>query len=240
MEFSAYLRAKRVKGQGKQPRATKETVVSITRHEVERIDSYIDKKERTAEHAQPSVTYLDESTRCPEAKKLKQRLAEVEPGTTDASKYQRVLLEVLNYLFNPELIDGELEVRTIEGTERRDIIFTNDSDQTFWSYVRTAHSSLLIMIEAKNTKEVETSHLNQTATYLGDRLGYLGFIISRNPASLAQQRKAYSIYNDSNPRKIILIFSDDDIRTMLDMKCLGKEPMRFIQKAYRKFLQTVQ
>jgi hypothetical protein len=63
-------------------------------------------------------------------------------------------LEVLNYLFNPELIDGEPEVRTIDGTERRDIIFTNDSDESFWEYVRTAHDGIFLMFEAKNTDDL--------------------------------------------------------------------------------------
>ena len=86
------------------------------------------------------------------------------------------------------------------------------------------------MFEIKNTKGLEAAHLNQTAIYLGDRLGRLGFIVTRNPASKAAQTKAFSIYNDSNPRKIILFLSDDDLIEMLDMKCQEKDPMRFIQK----------
>ena len=53
-------------------------------------------------------------------------------GTGSGSGVSRVFLEVINYLLSPELIDGQLEVRTIDGTERRDIIFTNDSDESFW------------------------------------------------------------------------------------------------------------
>ena len=133
-----------------------------------------------------------------------------------------------------------MEVKTYEGTERRDIIFTNDSDQSFWAYLRTEHSSFLLMFETKNTDALEPSHLNQTSTYLGDRLGRLGFIVTRIAAGLAQRRKAFSIYNDSHPRKIILILSDNDLIGMLDMKCRGQEPMRFVQNIYRKFRQSVQ
>ena len=96
------------------------------------------------------------------------------------------------------------------------------------------------MFETKNTKTLENTHLNQTATYLGDRIGRLGFIVTRNSLQEAQRKKAFSIYNDSNPRKIILTLSDLDIITMLDMKCAGRDPMRYIQKLYRSFRTSVQ
>jgi hypothetical protein len=138
------------------------------------------------------------------------------------------------------LIDGELEVATVDGTERRDIIFTNDSDQTFWSYVRTEHSSLFIMFEIKNSEKIEAPALNQTATYLGDRLGRVGFIVSRSSPGEALMRKAFSIYNDSQPRKILLFLADSDLETMLDVKVKGGNPMRHIQQLYRIFRTSVQ
>ena len=246
-EFSTYLRAKRVRGKlGRKRRPDshaelrKEKVVAITRAEVERVDRYVSKKESTAIQAQPTQAYLDSRGTCPESDSLRERLRHLDPGEETAADYQRLVLEILNFLFNPELIDGELEVRTIDGTERRDILFTNDSDQSFWSYLRTEHSSILLMFETKNTKKVDNTYLNQTAVYLGDRLGRLGFIVSRNPTAPAQEKKALSIYNDSNPRKIILMISDSDIETMLDMKCQGSDPMRHVQKVYRSFRTRAQ
>ena len=241
IEFSSYLQAELRKGGTKtKTRLSKKQVVSITRTQIERIDRYIKTKEETADQAQPSLDYIDTTKYIQESRKLKALLGEIPTGTSYAAKYQQTVLEILNLLFSPELIDGEMEVRTLHGTERRDIIFTNDSDQSFWTYIRNEHSSFLLMFEAKNAKGLEASHLNQTATYLGDRLGRLGFIVTRNPASEAAQMKAFSIFNDSNPRKIVLFLSDDDLVEMLDMKCQGKNPMRFIQKTYRKFRQTVQ
>jgi len=248
MEFSTYLRAKRVKGRfaikniatSQTKKEDKEQITLLTRTEVERIDRYILAKEKTYEQAQPSSNYIDVGNISIGAKELKENLAQVKIGREDAGKYQRVVLEILNFLFNPELIDGELEVETIDGTERRDIIFTNDSDQSFWSYLRTEHSSILIMFEVKNTNDINNFYLNQVATYLGDRLGRLGFIVTRKVLEEAQQKKSFSIFNDSHPRKIILILSDEDLCNMLDMKCQGNDPMRHVQKLYRTFRTKVQ
>jgi hypothetical protein len=247
MEFSSFLRAKKVRGRLRQERLTgvastseKQKVVSVARVEVERIDRYVSSKEAAAAQAQPSTSYLDPSATCPESEALKHRLQVVPTGAEHASEYQRLILEILNFLFSPELIDGELEVRTVDGTERRDIIFTNDSDQSFWDYVRNEHSALLVMFETKNVSEVTSVHLNQTATYLGDRIGRLGFIVTRNPPREPALKKAYSVFNDSTPRKVILILSDQDLNQMLDMKCQGRDPMRYVQSLYRAFRTSVQ
>jgi hypothetical protein len=249
MEFSAYLRAKRVRAklnaergghQGDSTQLQKQEVILLTRAETARIDTYVTAKENTAASAQPSLSYVENEGICPEAAILKSKLAAIQTGTNHAAQYQKTVLEILNYLFNPELITGELEVRTIDGTERRDIIFTNDSDKSFWDYIRNEHSSIFLMFEIKNVPQLENTHINQTATYLGDRLGRLGFIVTRKRLEEAQLRKTYSVYNDSQPRKIVLVFCDDDINAMIDMRCEGKDPMLHVQKAYRAFRTGVQ
>jgi hypothetical protein len=96
------------------------------------------------------------------------------------------------------------------------------------------------MFEIKNTDEVTNNYLAQTNTYLGERLGRLGFIVSRKGLKEPQIRKAYSIYNDSSPKKIILSLSDADLKNMLTQKCEGKNPMEYIRDIYRNFRQSVQ
>ncbi len=245
LEFSTYLRAKRVRksiAQAKSPlpKVEKEAVISLTRTEIDRLDRYIKLKEESFQDAQPSQNYTDTSQLLGEGLKLKTNLSEIKTGREEASKFQLCILEILNFLFNPELIDGELEVATIDGTERRDIIFTNDSDQSFWTYLRNEHSSVFLMFEVKNTENLDNFHMNQVATYLGERLGRLGFIVTRSAIKESHEKKAFSIYNDSNPKKIILTISDLDLCNMIDMKCQGNDPMRHIQKLYRAFRTKAQ
>jgi hypothetical protein len=245
LEFAVYLRAKGAKSHSRgsdtaNAAVAKQNVVAVTRQEIARVSRYIQMKEDSAADAQPSSVFVDTRGFAVEADLLKKRLSGIPAGTEGAAKYQQTVLEILNFLFNPELIDGELEVRTIEGTERRDIIFTNDSDSTFLNYVRQEHSALYLMFETKNTQTIGAAALNQTATYLGDRLGRLGFIVTRFVPEETAMRKAFSIYNDAVPRKIILFLSDQDLFKLLDLKCSGKDTIRQIQKIYRKFRTSVQ
>ena len=233
-EFVSVLKGRRV------DRADKRDIVAVSRNEVERIDRYVRTKEQTANQATPSRAYLEDQNECEQTEAFKSKLAGIPTGAADAAAYQQVVLEILNLLFSPDLIDGELEPRTLHGTERRDIVFTNDSDESFWTYVRTEHSGIFLMFEVKNTEGLDNNHINQTATYLGDRLGRLGFIVTRQPVERAQQLKLFSVFNDSQPRKVILVLTDDDLNAMLDMKCKGTSPMRHIQRLYRQFRTSVQ
>lgn len=251
-EFKAYLEARRAErrtdvggesGHTHLVGAThgKAHVVSVTRSDLALVDRYVQSRERAAADARPTLDYLADEDACREAEVLKAKLAAVESGRPQAATYQHLVLEILNFLFNPELIDGEPEVRTVEGTERRDIVFTNDSDETFWDYLRTEHGSILIMFETKNTDDLDASAFNQTATYLGDRLGTLAVIVTRLPFSDAMHRKAFSIWNDSAPRrKVILGLSDLDLRELLDLRCRDASPSRWMQRHYRAFRTAVQ
>ena len=135
----------------------------------------------------------------------------------------------MNFLFNPELIDGQPEVKTVDGTERRDIVFTDDSDESFWEYIRSEHAGILVMFEAKNVATLEIAAINQTATYLGDRIGRLGVIVTRAGVPENVQRKAFSVWNDSAPnRKVILILDDDHLYELLDVHGKDGSPTQWL------------
>ena len=250
-EFNAYLAAKRQavrqsgkasdRGQrGESGLKAKESVVTITRNDITLVERYVRSREAQAANARPAIDYIDEDA-CREAESLKERLAGIQPGREQATEYQRLVLEILNYLFNPELIEGQPEVRTIDGTERRDIIFTNDSDESFWAYVRTNHDGFLVMFEAKNTNDLGLAEINQTATYLGDRIGRLGVIVTRRTPAETVQRKIASVWNDSAPnRKAILTLTDDHLRELLDLRCRNGSPTKWMQNHYRKFRTSLQ
>lgn len=225
---------------GNSATAAKQQVVIVTRSDISLVDRYVKARERHSADARPTMDYVDTDA-CKEAEALKEKLAAIRPGREKATEYHRVVLEILNYLFNPELIDGKPEVRTIDGTERRDIIFTNDSDESFWDYIRSAHDCIFIMFEAKNTNELGLTEINQTATYLGDRIGRLGVIVTRQTPTENVQRKIFSVWNDSaGGRKIILTLSDAQLHELMDLRCKGGSPTKWMQTHYRTFRTSVQ
>lgn len=247
-EFAAYLGAQRAKakraptvaGAASKSSEAKTTVVTVTRSDIALVDRYVRSREQQGRDARPALNYIDQAAR-DEGEALKQKLRGIAPGREQATEYQRLVLEILNFLFSPELIDGQPEVRTVDGTERRDIIFTNDSDESFWEYVRSEHAGLLVMFEAKNVAALDVAAINQTATYLGDRIGRLGVVVTRASVSESVQRKAFSVWNDSAPnRKVILILTDDHLRELLDVRGKDGSPTLWLQRHYRAFRTALQ
>jgi len=224
----------------------KTEIANITRANITLLDTYVSRKEKEASEALPVYVEREDlglPTR-PMAEEYIRQISEITPGVTHAKAYQRTLYEIINYLFEPELTDGEMEVKTIEGTERRDIIYTNESDVSFWQYVRLTYCSPMIMFEVKNVQELEIEHINQTANYLGARLGMLGFIATRDSPPDNVVRKIFSVYNDTpnTPRKTIIVITDDAWATMLKNKDSGQKPTpnEYIQRKYRDFRTRVQ
>ena len=245
-DFRAYMEARRKivakSRQGAKPvfRSAKLEVANVTRQDVTIVDRYVRNREQHAGDAQPSMEYIDEHART-RAAVLIDRLSTTPAGREDATAYQYLVLEILNFLFAPELIDGKPEVRTIDGTERRDIIFTNDSDETFWAYARTNHDGLVLMFEIKNTDDLGMAAIAQTATYLGSRLGRLGFIVTRKPPTLELMKKTFAVWNDSGTeKKVILIIHDAQLIEMLKIRADDKSPTKWMQSHYRIFRTSAQ
>lgn len=239
-EFRAYLAARREKARvNRVGPQRKPDVVTVTRGDLGLVDRYVQARERRACEAVPDLQYIDEDA-AQQGETLLERLRTCPAGREDAAVYQRLVLEILNFLFNPDLVDGKLEDATAEGTERRDIVFTNDSDEPFWSYVRSEHSGLMLMFETKNTLELDMAAVNQTAAYLGDRLGRLGLIVTRRRETDAVRRKLFSVWNDSSPRKVILVLADEHLKELVALRCAGKSTTKWMQAHYRRFRTDVQ
>lgn len=247
-DFKLFLspRLPRFPGMARQPRVelAKQEVVRTTREHLRILDTYIARKEREAINAEPVMPTEDESDRLDRlmGDNLIRRLESVAVGQATAAEYQRIIFEIINYLFEPALTDGQLEVRTVFGTERRDIIYTNEGDRSFWRYTRETYGSPLVMFEVKNVRELEIDHINQTANYLGARLGMLGFIVTRLTPSQNIVLKTFAIYNDtpSMPRKIIVTLTDTDLIAMIRQRQSGEEPTQYVQRKYREFRTRVQ
>lgn len=222
----------------------KNDVIEVSRRQLDLVDRYVDRKEREALHAEPALVggSITSQSIIDLGNQFIEQLRNLPPGQAASGDYQRLVYEIFNYLFEPELTDGEMEVETFLGTERRDIIYINESERSFLKYVRETYQSLFLLLEIKNVKEVELDHINQVAVYLGARLGMLGFIVARHPPGENIIRKTYSVFSDtpSTPRKVILIITDDDLIAMIRLKQAGREPVKQLRDIYRGFRQRVQ
>ena len=244
MEFGMYLRARATRqslaGARSVRQPSKEEIVAVTRREVERIDHYVDAKEKEAHHADPEALVKATPEFMGKCEALIAELRSLKTGQGDAYRYQEVMFRILNLLFEPDLIEGRTQVRTEHGTEIRDILFTNDSDKPFWDFVRNQHGSLTVVFECKNTMSVDNSDIDQLASYLGDALGYFGILLSRHSAPDSCRLKCIAWYNKGAPHRVMVGLADDDVVRMLQIKASAGDPTQIVRYKYQELLAKVQ
>lgn len=246
-DYRAYLKARK-RREGANAKLTREdiqknTVVGVTRQEVNVLDGYIDRKEREQDLAEPMLR--DE----PSANVLESvgarfiaKLQALPSGTKTASEYQRLVYEIINYLFEPDLTAGKMESPTHHGTERRDIYYVNEATSMFLEFVRNQYKSYILLFELKNVKDFKLDYINQTAAYLGTSMGMLGFVVTRSHPGQNILLKTYSVFNKStgDPKKVILILTDDDLIEMIEDKRTGKDPVDHLRSIYVRFMEAIQ
>jgi hypothetical protein len=166
------------------------------------------------------------------------RLEAIRPGSKDAKAYEEYVFEMLCRFFAGQLSHPERESRTVDDTERRDIIFYNASAHGFWQMARERYGATNIVFECKNTEDVKLDDVNQLAEYLGRPLGNFGMIVSRLPPGKNLQRKAITAFNRNE--KVVLFLSDEDLTEMARLHERGDDPTAVIEHKYVQLTRAVQ
>jgi len=127
----------------------------------------------------------------------------------------------------------------VDGTERRDIVFYNDSSHGFWRMVKQEYTATNIVFECKNIEALEMEHVNQLIGYLGGSLGNFGVIVSRQPPGKNLQRKAINAFNRKD-KVVVLFMGDEDLVEMARLHAQGGDPTQVIERKYVELTRAVQ
>lgn len=153
-----------------------------------------------------------------QASKFIKELKSMKAGKSYWSEYQKLIFNVLEFLFSPPLSKPIYELSDKSKVNRRDIILPNYSENGFWKFLRDNYLAHYIVIDSKNlSKNVTKKDVLQVSNYLKKfGTGLFGIIISRNkPHSNAihTQREHWISEN-----KLIIFLQDDDLVQMLILK----------------------
>ena len=164
-----------------------------------------------------------------------EQLKNIKPGRKDWSLFQKLCVNIFEYLFTPPLEKPLYELSDQTKTNRRDIIFPNYSDTGFWKFIRNKYNADFIVIDAKNySKHVEKKEVLQMSNYLKSfGTGLFGIIVCRNnPKSNATitQREHWMAYH-----KLIIFINDNDIIQMLTLKEKSNSPEDVIRQKIEEF-----
>ncbi|MDX6577823.1 MAG: hypothetical protein QOE96_3776 [Blastocatellia bacterium] len=226
----------------KAPQAPKPEVCKVTVQNTAALDTYVERKEREAANAVPTElsTLQDIATLKEHANSLSEELSGISPGKEDAYKYQDLVHRILTFCFHPHLADGRPQERTCEGTLIRDLVFSNEGARNFWRHVMQEYGGFFIVFELKNKTDIKGGDVDQVATYLGDAMGRLGFLVSRGDSAATSFNRRKAVFNKDSVRKVILHFTDKDLVELLKQRSSLKDTTDYVQEVYRKFMVSLE
>lgn len=169
------------------------------------------------------------------AEELTRRLADINPGRSDAPAYEKWCEDVLNFLFCPPLNAPIVQQRDDIGANRRDLIMPNYATRGFWHFMRNHYGADYIVAEAKNaTSPVDKLAVLQLANYLSRHgTGLFGMLLTRHGLNTSARwtRREHWVLHD----KMIISLDDEDMQQMLLTKLAGNSPAVLIQQRIEDF-----
>jgi len=163
-------------------------------------------------------------------------LKSCQPGKRDWSIYQGLIGSILEHLFCPTLTKPLSEHADVTKTNRRDFIVPNYAETGFWSFLRDRYMADYLIVDAKNySRKIGKTEVLQVANYLKPQgAGLVGLIFSRNGGDAAgcahTLREQWLIH-----QKMILVFNDEDVESMLSAKEDGRGPEEVVGKKIEQF-----
>ena len=155
------------------------------------------------------------------------------------SKYQSLVVDILEFLLCPPLGAPEVEIADKDKRNRRDIVFENSAMNGYWKIIRDNYEGHCIVVDAKNyTKPLTKRPVLDISHYLkAYGCGLFLIIVSRRGYGPSGAHVAKEQWIRS--QKMIVSLSDDDIIRMLDLKQEGLNPEDVIKEYISEFRMSL-
>lgn len=156
-----------------------------------------------------------------------------------ASEYERIGVEMWEYLFSPTLRNLGVQHRTGSRTQRRDVLFENMADARFWRRAADRARSEFVLVDFKNyAGKIGSDDVYKVRSYHNDAIGHLSFILCRHGGNSNVPSAQISAYQN-NDHDIVLVVSDQQMLEMVERKERGEQPEDVLDDLLTQFLTRV-
>jgi hypothetical protein len=154
-------------------------------------------------------------------------------------EYQRLIGDIVEFLFCPPLETPMGEVSDAAARNRRDFILENGAADGFWARVRTVYDAHYVVVDAKNYKSpLGKGPIIDVAHYLKPHgCGMFSLVFSRAGAGGGADHAVREQWIAG--RKMILVLSDADTKEMLRLKAEAGDPEELLRKKIAKFRMSL-
>lgn len=212
-------------------------LLELNRKNYDQVQAYIERKQIKQEDCKNDPLF----NQIPilSSKRKLTAILKLPTGKTDNAdqKYENNLCPLLASMLYPELDFAQPQSRTDEGILIRDLIFYNNTSHKLLKEIYEKYESKQIVFELKNTREINTTHINQLNRYLNEEFGNFGIIFTRNKPPKNVFKNTISLW--SGQRKCILILDDEDLKLMCQVyESKQRKPIDVINKKFVEFIRA--
>lgn len=167
---------------------------------------------------------------------LIERLDSLPTGRSHWRQYEDLCVEILNYVFYPELGVPAVQDRSEDGLDIRDAVFPIKSSSVFWQEIRQSTLSRFMVAEFKNYSEgIGQREVESIQQYLYTKaMRMFGLVCSRKQprgAAWTARRRAWV-----EADKMILLLSDEEMKDLICAKSFGEKPTDVLDAQLEEFL----
>jgi hypothetical protein len=174
----------------------------------------------------------------PTSAALLKALSAVVPGS-GWQAYEKVCVDILNYLFVPPLRMPKIQSASEDGLDRRDAIYPIGSGHPFWDNIKYQHSARMVVAEFKNhTEKIGQAEVESLQQYLmPEAKRSFGILCSRkgpSPSAIKARRRAWM-----TSRNLILFLSDLDLQDLLAKRDADEDTSTALDSQMDEFFITL-
>ena len=212
-------------------------ILEYNRKNYDQVQAYVKRKQSEQKDCKNDLLF----TQIPvlSSKRKLNTILKLPTGKTDNAdqEYEKNLCPLLASILYPELDFAQPQSRTADGVLIRDLIFYNNTSHKFTKGIYDTYGSKQIVIELKNTKKMNTTHINQLNRYLTNEFGSFGILFTRNKPPKNVLKNTIDLW--SGQRRCILILDDNDLKLMCQVyENKQRKPIDVINKKYVEFIRA--
>lgn len=152
-------------------------------------------------------------------------------------KYEEHVSQLLASLMYPELDFADIQSRTEDGVQIRDLIFYNTDGDPFLEELGSSYGTRQIPMELKNVANIEREHITQLNRYMTDDFGRFGVLVTRNELRSAMRKNVIALW--SGQRRCIVTLTDSDLSQMVELfGTKQRKPLDVLKKKYVEFRRS--
>lgn len=166
-----------------------------------------------------------------------QQMESTPRGAEHFGTYIELISNILQLIFSQVLTNLQVRNTYSSGDRFVYLTFENISDHRFWVELKKRFEAHYIVFSIQNNPALLSPQFGKLGKYLVEPVGKLGFLCNRQVPDHAFDALQLAAFQ--NDGKVIILLSDQQIRTLLAFKAAGVDPTELLEEIYQGLIIAI-